>query len=188
MQGMLRAELGDGAHLRLFEDGDLDELHHAIEDNREHLARWLPWAAFQTRADTAAFIARSRHQLTEALGTSMAVVDDGRIVGAVGFNTMSAVHRHATLGYWLAADAQGRGLMTRAVRACVAHAFGPWGLHRVEIRAATGNARSRAVAIRLGFREEGVLRAAEWVSDRWLDHVVYGRLVSDPTPPHAATS
>jgi ribosomal-protein-serine acetyltransferase len=179
MHGMLRADLGDDAHLRLFEDRDLTELHRVIEDNRDHLARWLPWAAVQTRADTAEYIARTRRQLAEADGTSMAVVDGGAIVGAIGFNAISRVHRNAVLGYWLAADAQGRGLMTRAVRACVEHAFGPWGLHRVEIRAATDNVRSRAIPLRLGFREEGVLREAEWVQ-RWLDHVVYARLATDP--------
>jgi ribosomal-protein-serine acetyltransferase len=182
MHGMLRADLGDGAYLRLFEERDLDELHAAIEANRAHLAGWLPWAAVQTRADTADYIARTRRQLSELDGTSMAVIADGAIVGSVGFNAISPVHRNAILGYWLAADMQGRGLMTRAVRACVDHAFGPWGLHRVEIRAATGNVRSRAIPLRLGFREEGVLREAEWVADRWLDHVVYGRLASDPPP------
>jgi ribosomal-protein-serine acetyltransferase len=182
MHGMLRADLGDDAYLRLFEERDVDELHAAIEANRAHLARWLPWAVVQTRADTAQYVARSRRQLAESDGTSMAIVAGGAIVGAIGFHAMSTVHRNATLGYWLAAAAQGRGLMTRAVAACVDHAFGPWGLHRVEIRAATGNARSRAIPLRLGFREEGVLRHAEWVEDRWVDHVVYGRLATDPAP------
>jgi ribosomal-protein-serine acetyltransferase len=182
MHGMLRADLGDGAHLRLFEERDLDELHHVIDANRDHLARWLPWAAHQTRVDTAEYIARTRRQLTDVDGTAMAVVADGAIVGSVGFNVISPVHRNAVIGYWLAADAQGRGLMTRAVRACVDHAFGAWGLHRVEIRAATGNVRSRAIPLRLGFREEGVLREAERVDERWLDHVVYARLATDPAP------
>jgi ribosomal-protein-serine acetyltransferase len=182
MHGMLRADLGGDAYLRLYEERDLDELHAVIEDNREHLSRWLPWAIVQTQADTAEYIARSRRQLAESDGTSMAIVAGGRIVGAIGFNAISTVHRNATLGYWLAESAQGHGLMTRAVRACVDHAFGPWGLHRIDIRAATGNERSRAIPLRLGFREEGVLREAEWVADRWLDHVVYGRLATDPAP------
>jgi RimJ/RimL family protein N-acetyltransferase len=80
---------------------------------------------------------------------------------------------------WLSADEQGRGTMTEAVRALVDHAFGPWNLHRVEIGAAVGNARSRAIPERLGFRPEGVRRRAERVGDRFLDLVVYAMLAAD---------
>ena len=53
------------------------------------------------------------------------------------------------------------------------HAFGPWDLARVEIRAGVANRRSRAIPERLGFREEGVLRAAERIGTRVIDHAVY---------------
>jgi ribosomal-protein-serine acetyltransferase len=69
--------------------------------------------------------------------------------------------------------------MTEAVRALVDHAFGPWGLHRVEIGAAVENARSRAVPERLGFRAEGVRREAERHGERYLDVVVYAMLAGD---------
>jgi len=46
----------------------------------------------------------------------------------------------------------------------------------VEIRAATGNRRSRAIPERLGFAAEGTLRAAERLGERRLDHVVYAML------------
>jgi ribosomal-protein-serine acetyltransferase len=74
---------------------------------------------------------------------------------------------------------QGRGTMTAAVRALVDHAFGEWGLHRVVIEAAVDNAPSRAVPERLGFREEGVRRAAERHGERYLDLVVYAMLAVD---------
>ena len=48
-----------------------------------------------------------------------------------------------------------------------------------EIRAAVGNARSRALPQRLGFREEGILREAERVGDAYLDVVVYSVLASE---------
>ena len=73
--------------------------------------------------------------------------------------------------------------MTRAVRALVEHALLEWRLNRVEIRAAPENRRSRAIPERLGFLEEGVLREAEKVGDRYLDAVVYGMLASDRASP-----
>jgi ribosomal-protein-serine acetyltransferase len=97
----------------------------------------------------------------------------------VGVHRVDWANRKASIGYWLAGDAQGRGVMTEAVRAYVDHAFGIWKLNRVTIEAAVENARSRAVAERLGFREEGVLREVERVGERMVDHVVYAMLAAD---------
>jgi ribosomal-protein-serine acetyltransferase len=69
--------------------------------------------------------------------------------------------------------------MTRSVAALVRYAFEVYGLNRVEIRVGTENGRSRAIPERLGFSHEGTLHAAEWVSDRFIDHEVYGLLVDD---------
>lgn len=176
---MIGFELTGGVQLRLLTDHDVEELHALVTGNRDHLARWLPWAARQTVADTRAFVRMTRRQFAENNGFQMAIVQAGRIVGVVGYHSISWPNRSTTIGYWLAEEAQGRGTMTSAVRALVDHAFGTWGLNRVEIRAAVENARSRAVAERLGFREEGTLRQAERVGERFVDHVVYGMLVGD---------
>ena len=53
------------------------------------------------------------------------------------------------------------------------------GLHRVEIRCAIDNHRSRAVPHRLGFRLEGQMREAEWLYNHWVDHAVYAGLATD---------
>ena len=63
--------------------------------------------------------------------------------------------------------------MTATVAALLDHAFDHWKLARVEIRAGVANTRSRAIPERLGFREEGVLPAAERIGTRVIDHVIY---------------
>lgn len=97
----------------------------------------------------------------------------------VGFRSVDWRNRSTTIGYWLAADAQGRGTMTTAVRALVDHAFAEWNLHRIELQCAPANHRSRAIPERLGFREEATLRETEWVGGRYLDRVVYGMLTTE---------
>ncbi len=97
----------------------------------------------------------------------------------VGFHAIDWVNRHTSLGYWLAADAQGRGTMTTTVDALLPHVFYEWELHRVEIHCAPENCRSRGIPERLGFREEGILRENELVGGRYLDSVVYGLLVKE---------
>jgi ribosomal-protein-serine acetyltransferase len=49
----------------------------------------------------------------------------------------------------------------------------------VEISCATDNKRSRAVAERLGFSQEGILRQTDRLHDRYVDSVFYGLLVDE---------
>jgi ribosomal-protein-serine acetyltransferase len=177
---VLRHELPSGAVLRLLEESDADELFALTDRNRAHLEPWMPWLpSTRTPQDTLEFIRATRRQIAANDGLTLAIVRDGAIVGDCGFHHVDWANRAATIGYWLSAGEQGRGTMTEAVRALVDHAFGPWGLHRVEISAAVDNARSRAVPERLGFALEGVRRAAERVGDRWLDLAVYALLAAD---------
>lgn len=66
--------------------------------------------------------------------------------------------------------------MTKACKACIDYAFNELKLHRLEIRCAVENERSRAIPERLGFTNEGTIREAEWLYDHFVDHVVYGML------------
>ena len=170
----MRLEVADGCYLRLLEEADAEELYRLVERNRDYLAEWMPWAAAQTLEGTAAFVQAALRRHADRNGFEMGLILDERIVGAAGFAGIDWVARATSVGYWLAEGHQGRGLMTRAVRALVDHAFGELELHRVEIQAAEGNRRSRAVPERLGFRQEGILREAECVGGRYLDVVVYG--------------
>lgn len=171
--------VSDECHLRLLEAADAEELYRLIEANRSYLARWMPWAAGQTLGTTREFIGLTRRQAAGDDGFQAALVCDGAIIGMVGFHGVSWPHRSTTIGYWLDEGHQGRGLMTRAVRALVDHALGEWDLHRVEIRAATDNRRSRAIPERLGFRQEGVQREAERIGERYNDLAVYGLLAPE---------
>jgi ribosomal-protein-serine acetyltransferase len=143
------------------------------------LAEWLPWAAEQTLAGTRSFIAESRAQQQREDGFQAAIVRDGEIAGIAGYHRIDRLNRATTIGYWLASQHEGEGVMTAAVRALVDHAFSAWDLHRIAIEAAVENRRSRAIPERLGFTEEGVLREAELVGERFLDAVLYSLLAPE---------
>lgn len=176
---MLRIELGDKRHLRLVEEPDAEELARLVDANRAYLSRWMPWAPSNTIDSTIEFIRTAQRQVANDDGLQTAIVCDGRIVGTIGFHRVDRGNRSTSIGYWLAEESQGRGTMTRAVRALVDYAFSEWKLNRVEIRSAPDNARSRAIPERLGFREEGTLRQAERLGDHYHDNVVYSVLASE---------
>lgn len=156
---------------------DVSELYAAIDRNRRYLREWLPWVTPEYNLEHARRFVSDRLVEHDRRGALMCVVRyRGAIAGAIGLHTIDAVNRATSIGYWLDQGHSGRGIMTRACRAVVRAAFKEYRLHRVEIRCATGNHRSCAIPRRLGFTEEGVLREAGLVRDRWLDLRVFSLL------------
>jgi ribosomal-protein-serine acetyltransferase len=177
-------KINDVAILRPYTEEDAAELTALVAANREHLAPWLPWAATYGHQDSVDYIAKARARLEAEEAFEGAIVVGEEIVGGAGLHAVDRLNRSTAIGYWLAAEAQGSGLMTATVRALIDHAFGPWDLHRVVIEAVVDNARSRAIPERLGFTEEGVLKEAKLVRGRYEDAALYAMLAPDwrPTP------
>ena len=165
--------------LRSVAPADAQALDALIAADRERLARFMPWAAGQTVESTREFIVRSLEQEAADDGFQAVLVVDGSIAGIAGYHRIDRANLSTSIGYWLAAAYEGRGLMTAAVAALVDHAFRAWGLHRLELRIAPDNERSRALAARLGFREEGVLREAERFGDEHRDLIMHSLLASE---------
>lgn len=151
-----------------------------VEANRDYLRRWLPWPDVNRSVlDSRAFVLRVRAQARLGTAQSFGLWWRNRLVGVAGFVWIDAANQSAAIGYWLAQEAEGHGLMTAAVSALLRHGFRTLKLNRIEIRAGVRNRRSRAIPERLGFRREGTLRQAERLADRFVNHTVYGLLKGD---------
>jgi ribosomal-protein-serine acetyltransferase len=169
-----------GHALRALVDADAPELHALIERNRARLARWISWAHGQTPQDTRAFIGRARAMEQDGSGCSRAILASQALAGVVGL-TVDRVNRCGAIGYWLDAASEGKGVMSAAVATLADEGFDRYRLVRVEIRADVENRASTAVAERLGFQREGVLRQSyRVIGDRYSDDAVYSMLASDP--------
>jgi ribosomal-protein-serine acetyltransferase len=174
---MFTKDLGDGARLAWLEPRLAPELFTLLDRNRAHLREWLPFVdGTNTVEDSGAFLKSSLERFSRDGSFDAGIFQDDALVGVIGLHWIHWSHRITSLGYWLSADAQGRGLMTRSVHALLEHSFAGLGLNRVQSAAATGNARSNAVLRRCGFTLEGVSRDAEWLYDHYVDHNLYGLL------------
>ena len=92
--------------------------------------------------------------------------------------------RQTTLGVGLVTWALdgGPGVAERAVRLVREYAFGELGLERLQVEVDPSLHTSARVAVRSGFRREGVLRGAALVEGERRDVAVYGMRVDDPRP------
>ncbi len=172
--------LDEDTHLRAITEADANELFALVDANREHLREWLPWVDANTAAThTQQFIESAVKQSEDGLGFTCVIVHGGRIVGIIGYHPIDWANKSVEIGYWLSREVVGRGIMTRSCRVLVDHGFGVFGLNRVAIPAAVGNARSRAIPERLGFTNEGITRETEWLYDHWVDHARYSLLARE---------
>ena len=174
---MFHAPVRPGVELRLIEERHAHVQFNLVDREREQLRLWLPWVdATRSEDDILAFTRRTLEQFASNAGFAAAVWEHGKLAGVIGTHNINWLYRKAEIGYWLAREFQGRGLMTDACRAVVKHLLVEMDLNRVEIHCACRNEKSRAIPRRLGFTLEGTLREAQLLNGEFLDLEVYGML------------
>jgi ribosomal-protein-serine acetyltransferase len=154
-----------------------ESLCELVNDNRAYLSHWLPWVPNSQKAEHfLAFINQTIAEREEQKSLVLGIFWQQQLVGVCGFNKIDWQLGVADLGYWLAADMQGKGIMTKSCHWLINYAFEELKINKVQLSAAVENKASRQVAKRLGMTLEGVLRRREKVGDKVLDHAVYGLL------------
>jgi ribosomal-protein-serine acetyltransferase len=167
-------DLGDGLEVRTLTPDDARASFALVDANRDRLRPWMIWEPqTKTADDSRAFIVRCLASPTDIEGNGMWV--DGHLAGGIGLR-IDVGDSSGEIGYWIGSEFEGRGIITRACRSFFDFAFDELGLHRMELCAASGNVRSRAVADRLGMRQEGVLRDGVRTPEGFKDLVIYAIL------------
>lgn len=172
---LFRHPLSEDAELRLLELHYVEELTRLVEANQEHLGRWFPWAS-QTRLERQDYLKSTLQRFAEGKGLPTGIWYQGELAGTIDMMHIDYRIRKAEFGYWLGEQYQGKGLATRACQVLIEYAFNTLGLNRIEINARAENARSRAVAERLGFTLEGTFRQTRYHGGRYSDGVLYSLL------------
>ena len=150
-----RIELDDGVVVRTYTADDLPALVDVVNRNLEHLRPWMPWAQEPATVEGQTAWWRSTQEPSGEDGQRDLpygiFAGDGGVIGGTGFHLRGGPGV-VEIGYWLASDVTGRGLMTRVVTALVDAAREVDGVRQVEIKCDAANDRSAAVPRRLGFR------------------------------------
>jgi len=169
---MFAAQLTPEATLRPLEPWQAEEFAAHIDRAREHIRPWVGPSFVTTDVDGARTTLQKYADSSARDGNRIFGIwldgPDGSagstLVGGVMFVEFSAASGTCEIGCWLEPGAEGHGLITAACRMLLAYAFDERGLHRAEWRCRADNARSSAVAERLGMTLEGVLRKA-WLAN-----------------------
>lgn len=164
--------------LRQFRAEDADAMH-ACFGNPEAMRFWNQ-PVYTKRIETERAV-RNFIDCTPSYYRFWAVADAGtdRCLGLVNYHDGHIRSRRVAIGYIIDPARQRQGFATEAVSAMLDFIFGELGLHRVQAFIDPGNAASRALVEKLGFRCEGLLRDNLRVSDVWRSDLLYALLQTD---------
>jgi RimJ/RimL family protein N-acetyltransferase len=180
---MLNLDLGGGAELRALEPWQAGEFLTHIDSVREYLRPMISLPDRVKDLDGARkVLQRYAEMLASDTGRIYGIYLDATLRGGVMFRRFDAAGGTCEIGVWLAPEAQGRGLVTTAVRKMIDWAIGVRGIGRVEWLATADNERSIAVAKRVGMSYEGIKRSDYILNGVRRDSAVYSITIDDYGP------
>ena len=173
-------EVDEDIILKSLQVEDVDRLYDLVETNREHLEVWLSWInQIRTLSDTRHFIKHVKYKNIYAGRWIYGIWYKSQLVGLIDFNEGEKSLNQVSIGYWLAADMQGKGIVTKSVYACLDYVFEYLKINRVLIKCATGNEKSQKIPNRLHFSWDGIEIDAGTLHGESVDLVVYSMLYRD---------
>lgn len=176
---MQKVNLKENVVLKGFELSHAEELFNVIDNNRDYLNTFMHWPRFtKSPDDTLDFIKKSHESAKENIYVAGIFVE-GKIAGVCSFNCMYKTNLKTEIGYWVAEDYQGQGLVTLACKEFIRFGMEELKLNRIGILCSSLNIPSQKVPLRLGFKLEGTLRNNEVVGDKIYDHHIYGLTKED---------
>ncbi|USP06360.1 ribosomal protein S5-alanine N-acetyltransferase [Vibrio sp. LQ2] len=161
--------------LRTAEFDDAARISNYFTVNRDYLKPWEPKReeAFFSELGWQQRLIKLSELHKMALGFYLLIMDADcdEMLGTISFSNISRFPFYAcNVGYSLAEQAQGKQIMTRALKMACDYMFNEQNLHRVMASYMPHNKRSEAVLQRLGFVHEGQAKDYLLIDGQWQDH------------------
>lgn len=177
---MFSYKIEPNLELRLLEDRHSEAFFNLIDQNRAYLLEWVYWVdRVRSAEDARGFIKNWLQQFARNDGFVAGIWFRGELAGIINLNYIHWFNRCTNIGFWLGESFQGKGIVTKACQALIDYTFQELGLYRIEMDPPTMNVKSCAVAERLGFTREGILRKKWVVKGRFIDGVLYSLLADE---------
>ena len=164
-------------YLKILGPEDTAVVHAYFSDNAAHLAPWEPLRPADFYAPETLRVRLSNAFDEAACGTAFqfGIIsrETGDMLGACNFTGIARGPFQAChLGYSVAENQQGKGLMHRSLTTAIDYLFREQGLHRIMASYIPDNHKSERVLLRLGFERDGYAKSYLKIAGCWQDHVL----------------
>ena len=169
--------INDALQLESNHISQAEENYLLICNNRPYLKQWLTWVdRIQTLEEFKNFINISIIKAEQQTDYPFVIKLNGKIIGRIGIHFIDNQHKIGSIGYWISEGFQGQGVINQSCKAIIKFAFTDLGINRIEIKCAVKNLKSKAIPEKLNFKQEGVLRQAEFINGNFHDLYLYSML------------
>ncbi len=152
------------AYLLAFDEGEslLNLIGYEDVPTRERVERWLGdnWTG----------------RPEWAWEFAVADLESDAFLGSIMLHSLDWKNRRGEVGFWIEANARGRGFGSAALRLMLGWAFDELGLERIELTALPENETVPHIAAKFGFTYEGCLRQRNYERGRRVDLLIWGLL------------
>lgn len=166
--------------LELITENHAQPIFDIVNENRTHLREWLPFVdRMQTIEFAQNFVKGTMQRNQDGNEYAFVIVVNNKVIGRIGVYKIDNQNKIGEIGYWLAENAQGKGIVTKSCQSIIDFCFSDLQLNRIEIKCGTENLKSKTIPEKLNFTKEGVLRQAELLYNSYIDLNLYSLLKSE---------
>ena len=169
--------------IREWKKSDAGELAAALNNKKilDNLRDGIPYPYTEKDAEEFIFSILGAEKDSQY---SRAITADGKVIGSVGVFRKDNIHRRtAEIGYYIAEEYWGLGIMTEVVRKICGYVFENTDIIRIFAEPFSYNTASCRVLEKAGFEFEGTLRKNAEKNGKILDMKMYSLIKKSPVPP-----
>ncbi|HXP43321.1 MAG TPA: GNAT family protein [Candidatus Acidoferrales bacterium] len=132
----------------------------AAKDSLDDIFQWIPYR-MKTSEDFGQLVEKALGEQARGESVVFATVERNseKVIGSTRFMNIDRINRRVEIGStWIAPAWQRTAVNSEAKYLMLRHAFEVWQCMRVELKTDALNQRSRSALLRIGAKEEGMLR------------------------------
>ena len=172
--------IDENIKIELINENHSQPIFDIVDKNRIHLRQWLPFVdRMQTVEFAENFVKGTIQRNKDGNEFAFVIIENDKVIGRIGVYKIDGQNKIGEIGYWLAENLQGKGIITKSCKALIDFCFSDLQLNRIEIKCGTENFKSKTIPEKLNFTKEGVIREGELLYDKFIDLNLYSLLKTD---------
>ena len=172
--------IDENIKIELINENHSQPIFDIVDKNRIHLRQWLPFVDRMETVEFAEnFVKGTMQRNKDGNEFAFVIIENDKVIGRIGVYKIDGQNKIGEIGYWLAENLQGKGIITKSCKALIDFCFSDLQLNRIEIKCGTENFKSKTIPEKLNFTREGVIREGELLYDKFIDLNLYSLLKTD---------